>query len=64
MRDPDRIPVILKEIEKVWKRNPDLRLGQLIVDAADTEDNVFYIEDENLLAGLEELYKEYEENTK
>lgn len=25
MRDPNRIPVILKEIEKVWKRNPDLR---------------------------------------
>lgn len=64
MRDPNRIPVILKAIKKVWTRNPDLRLGQLIVNAVDTEDNVFYIEDENLLFWLEELYKEYEENTK
>ena len=30
MRDPNRIPEILKELEKIWSKYPDLRLGQLI----------------------------------
>jgi uncharacterized protein YihD (DUF1040 family) len=30
MRNPDRIPKILKRLEAVWKKNPDMRLGQLI----------------------------------
>jgi hypothetical protein len=33
MRDPARIPRILEAIWKVWERDPDLRLGQLIVNA-------------------------------
>lgn len=32
MRDPQRIPLILKELEEIWKENPDLRLGPLTVD--------------------------------
>lgn len=30
MRDPKRIPRICKKLEKVWKKHPDHRLGQLI----------------------------------
>jgi uncharacterized protein YihD (DUF1040 family) len=30
MRDPKRIPRIIKKLEKVWKKHPDYRLGQLI----------------------------------
>lgn len=33
MRDPARIPRILEAIWNVWERDPDLRLGQLIVNA-------------------------------
>ena len=29
-RDPKRIPIILKRLENIWRRFPDLRLGQLI----------------------------------
>ena len=35
MRKPERIPVILDEIKKVWEQCRDLRLGKLI-------SNVFY----------------------
>ena len=50
MRDPKRIDRILKLIEKAWKKYPDLRLGQLLVDALPKkfEDNVFYYEDDDL----------------
>jgi len=30
MRNPDRIPVVLEEIRKIWETKPDLRLGQLL----------------------------------
>jgi len=29
MRNPDRIPVMLKYLEKLWRKYPDYRLGQL-----------------------------------
>jgi uncharacterized protein YihD (DUF1040 family) len=32
MRDPDRIPRILKKLEQAWTAHPDLRLGQLLVN--------------------------------
>tara|TARA_R110001592_G_scaffold138699_1_gene358175 strand:+ start:479 stop:1000 length:522 start_codon:yes stop_codon:yes gene_type:complete len=55
MRDKNRIPKILNELERIWKDNPDFRLGQLIVAGAKPKEpcpEVFYIEDENLLDGL------------
>ena len=30
MRDSKRIPIILKEVEKLWLKYPDLRFGQLL----------------------------------
>ena len=30
MRDPNRISEILEMIEKIWKKDPDLRFNQLI----------------------------------
>lgn len=30
MRDPERIPKILKALEILWKKFPDQRLGQLL----------------------------------
>jgi len=36
MRDPKRIKQILDLIEKIWKKNPDLRLNQLIYNIVST----------------------------
>lgn len=33
MRDKNRIPKILNELERIWKANPDFRLGELMVVA-------------------------------
>ncbi|MFC4634510.1 hypothetical protein ACFO3O_11365 [Dokdonia ponticola] len=55
MRDKNRIPKILNELERIWKTNPDYRLGQLIVVGASADkpnSDVFNIEDEDLLNGL------------
>ena len=30
MRNEDRIPEVLKELEEFWKQVPDWRLGQVI----------------------------------
>ena len=55
MRDKNRIPKILNELERIWKANPDFRLGQLIVVGTKPKEScpeVFNIEDEKLLEGL------------
>lgn len=51
MRDPKRIPKILKAIEKVWEKYPDMRLGQLIANVVD-ESAIYFLEDELLVKVL------------
>lgn len=62
-RDPDRIPLVLEAIEREWRRNPDLRLTQLIVNLLRMNTNtpteeegrrLFNVEDEVLLRWLED----------
>jgi uncharacterized protein YihD (DUF1040 family) len=31
MRDPNRIPIILEKLNKIWSKYPDLRFNQLMV---------------------------------
>ena len=54
MRDPNRIPLVLQEIERIWQAHPDWRLGQLICNLAawaDPERNIVWdVEDEVLVA--------------
>jgi uncharacterized protein YihD (DUF1040 family) len=60
MRDPARIEKMLGTLRKVWERNPDLRLGQLIETAwhsADGDADLFYMEDDVLWTGLNELLR-------
>ncbi len=56
MRDPDRIPEILDLLGKIWQLEPDLRLGQLVLNTARMRsagiEDVFSIEDESLRKGL------------
>jgi len=56
MRDPKRIKKVLMAIKKAWKKNPDLRLMQLLGNCFDFD--AYYIEDENLMDLLKEFYKE------
>jgi len=47
MRDPSRIPRIIKKLEKVRKMHPDYRLGQLVSNLQGPGfHDVFYMEDD------------------
>lgn len=58
MRDPQRIDNILERLKTVWKDNPDLRLGQLLLDAVNAN-RLFYIEDETLIQALENYFLQF-----
>lgn len=51
MRDPERIPKTLFQIERVWECYPDLRLGQLILNSVNAN-QLYYMEDEELIQRL------------
>jgi hypothetical protein len=58
VRDINRIPEILEELERVWRDNLDSRLCQLLTVASkpsSPHSTTFYIEDEKMLEGLKSL---------
>lgn len=60
MRNPERIPEILKELEKFWKQVPDWRLGQVISNLSYEilgNNDPFYLEDKYLLQILKNKNK-------
>ena len=60
MRNPERIPEILKELERFWKQVPDLRLGQIISNLSYESmrnNDPFYMEDDDLLELLKQKNK-------
>ena len=58
MRNKNRIPKFLKELELYWQKVPDWRFGQFIVNVLGTckKDPFFYEEDE-MLELIEECFK-------
>jgi hypothetical protein len=62
MRDPKRIKPLLMEIEKQWENFPDWRLGQLIenIKRFYNIDDLFYIEDDEMLKLIENFMREKE----
>jgi uncharacterized protein YihD (DUF1040 family) len=60
MRDPGRIAPAIEQLKEAWERNPDLRLSQLVLNAASAASDqpisrcpeLFYMEDDVLLTGL------------
>jgi uncharacterized protein YihD (DUF1040 family) len=60
MHDPPRIEYVLNTIRNAWYANPDLRLGQLLVNAT-SDDDLYYIEDEDLAADVED-YHDYRQS--
>lgn len=58
MRDINRIKPTIEKLEKLWLANPDIRLGQLIMNVVcpeETNPKLFYIEDDEFLKNLEEI---------
>jgi uncharacterized protein YihD (DUF1040 family) len=57
MRDPKRIPHVLRMLEVYWETHPDLRLGQIILNATSRAEHPepFYIEDEVLRDALKDM---------
>ena len=60
MRRVDRIDPFLEELGKVWKKNPDLRFGQLIYVLADkmNQHDIFFPEEDEWLEGVKLLDEE------
>ena len=59
MRDVDRIDEILKEFGEVWKKYPDLRFTQMIVNLMSAKrSDLYYMEDEKFIKTLKEFYGE------
>jgi len=59
MRDQDRISEMLDTIRIIWEKNPDLRLGQLLANCHVNTNlfyDLFYREDDDMLARLKETY--------
>ena len=54
MRDLKRIDAVLRVVARAWKKNPDMRLGQLIANASGSDP--FYIEDDLMVARIQELF--------
>lgn len=55
-RDPNRIPVVMDKLMTMWKKYPDMRLGQLLVNVLPygiTHRELFNLEDDKLLDALE-----------
>ena len=62
MRNPERIPEVLRMLETAWKQSPDMRLGQIICSAGTLGDKYsvdpFYIEDDLMVIGLAKLIEQ------
>lgn len=54
MRDPNRIPNVLHDVQRVWEAFPDMRLGQLLLNVAE-DPALYYMEDEELVHRLLEF---------
>jgi hypothetical protein len=58
VRNPHRIPYVLAAIGDSWAESPDLRLGQVVANAADGDP--YQLEDDELVERLDtELPVEY-----
>jgi len=56
MRDPDRINIVLEKIRRLWLHDPDIRLGQLLINLVEPKSpcpELFYLEEKELLRKLD-----------
>lgn len=57
MRNPNRIDELLQILGEYWHRNPDLRLGQIVVNLSCGRDP-YHVEDDTLQDRLVKLLSE------
>lgn len=63
MRDVNRIDPLMTRLAECWKEVPNWRLGQFMINAlsetlSKTDRDPFYIEDDELIEKIEQLFKE------
>lgn len=61
-RDPERISRILQQLEAYWLAYPDMRLGQILVNAIGPDEPcpaVFYAEDDVVERGIDRAITEH-----
>jgi len=63
MRDPERIDRILQEIGDIWRKYPDMRLGQLIGNVLEGT-ALYYVEDDGLVSALRDEYESAKETVR
>jgi hypothetical protein len=64
MRDPNRIPTVLRELERIWSRHPDWRLGQLISNIASwADEDVWDIEEDEMISEIDRHVRQWDERT-
>ena len=56
MRNPERINKVQELIGKIWKKNPDLRLCQLIGNCFEPTD-LYHVKDDILVKALKKYYE-------
>jgi len=58
MRDPERIDRIVALLQDVWRKEPNWRLTQLVINASDTQHDcgpVYYLEDDEIERRLQNM---------
>jgi len=58
MRDPNRINRVLDVIRRIWTKNPDLRFTQMILNVGGDNEDIFFLEDDELAERLVALYSD------
>ena len=63
MRDQERIKPVLEALEEYWNKNPDLRLGQIIVNMgrACGYYDPFFVEDDIMLEAIKYFTQDAEQ---
>ena len=67
MKDKAHISQIISDLKRIWEYTPDLRLGQLLLNAVNGNENkLFYIKDQELIDIMyheiyQKLLKEYKD---
>lgn len=65
MRDPKRIPKVLKDLQTIWEQVPDWRLGQLLCNIGRCKGyfDPFFMEDDIIHSYLESMLTTNDEVT-
>lgn len=63
MRDPKRIDEYMKRLGEVWKKYPDFRFGQMLMNLLgmvqrEVGTDLFYVEDEEFFTAFEKCFNQ------